>query len=461
MFSFIYENFKKGILKVSNNPQLIYTVAIAILIVGSFLYMSGRFISIANDAQERLVNVRSGSLQDVFVSFAKDKIDDPTYLNKKIEDIVSTNETIKTFEVVVKKNIADPTTGVATNSFEIIASNNKADIGGRDDQAPFLFSLASGDPTHSITLAVVDQNERLFRTTRAITDQMGNTVGAVITVQTLSMADMAVEKSIQNSRILFLFILVLVMFLFLRHSKIIDYVDLYKKLKGIDEMKDNFISMASHELRTPLSIIRGYAEFVQEAPELSQKTKEYVSKIDVSTKELDFLVTDILDVSRIEQGRMSFELEKINPNKVLEEIAASFVLPAKEKNLSLTIDTSKVENTILINIDMGRFKQTLINLIGNAVKYTLKGEVNVAEYIEKERLFIKVSDTGLGMSEEEKNKLFEKFYRIRNKETENIRGTGLGLWITKGIIEQMGGTISVESIKGVGSHFIISFPVIH
>ena len=99
-----------------------------------------------------------------------------------------------------------------------------------------------------------------------------------------------------------------------------------------------------------------------------------------------------------------------------------------------------------------------MNIIGNAVKYTAKGEVNVRQYEEQGRVVIRVSDTGFGMSEEERAHLFEKFYRVRTKDTENIRGTGLGLWITKQIIEAMKGTISVESIKGVGSHFIISFP---
>jgi len=102
----------------------------------------------------------------------------------------------------------------------------------------------------------------------------------------------------------------------------------------------------------------------------------------------------------------------------------------------------------------------LVNIVGNAVKYTLKGEVTVKQYTEKGRLYIRVIDTGLGMSEEERVGLFGKFYRIKTKETENIRGTGLGLWITAQMVKQMNGTISVESIKGVGSHFILSFPII-
>jgi signal transduction histidine kinase len=460
MFNFLFESFKKGINKVTNNPQLIYTVVVAVLITGSFVFMSQRFINIANDAEERLINVRIGSLQDAFVSFAGDKIDDHEYLNKKIQEIIATNETIKSFKIVVKKNINGPVAGMVQNSYEIIASNNKAEVGQMDSQAFFLFTLASSDPSHSITTAFNEKEERLFKTTRAITNDRGEVVGAVITTQTLSMADVAIEGSIKNSRILLSIVLLLVMFLFFRHSRIIDYVDLYKKLKGVDQMKDNFISMASHELRTPLSIIRGYAEFINEAPELSNQTKDFVSKIDISTKQLDILVADILDVSKIEQGRMSFNIEKIDPTGILAETISSFEISAKEKSLNISFDKTKIGGPVYINVDISRLKQILVNIVGNAVKYTDKGEVVIREYEENGRLYIRVSDTGFGMSEEERGKLFEKFYRIRNKETENIRGTGLGLWITAQMVKQMNGIISIESIKGVGSHFIISFPLV-
>jgi len=461
MFKFFVLNFQKGIKKIASNPQLIYTIIIAILITGSFVFMAEKFIGIANDAQERLINVRIGSLQDAFVSFASDKINDSEYLNNKIQNIINTNETIKSFKVIVKKTIIDPNTGMTPNSYVIIASNNPEEINKADNQSSFLYALASSDPNNSMTTPLNDNGERLFKTARAITDKAGNVLGVVMTTQTLSFADIAIQSSITNSRILLFIVIILILLLFLRHSRIIDYVDLYKKLKEVDQLKDDFISMASHELRTPLTIIRGYAEFASGAPELSSQTKDYISKIDMSTKELDSLVSDILDVSRIEQGRMSFKIAKINPSDMIEKVVASLILSAKEKGLNISFDKSKIENNQYINVDEDRLKQILVNLIGNAVKYTNKGEIIVRQYKEKERLYIRISDTGIGMTEEEKAKLFEKFYRIRIKETEEIRGTGLGLWITAKITREMNGGISVESIKGVGSHFIVSFPIVN
>jgi len=460
MFNFLNLNFKKGVSKVFGSTQLIYTIIVAVLIVGSFLFMADRFATIASDAQERLINVRIGSLQDAFVSFATDRMDDPVYLNSKIDEIITTNETIKNFKVVLKGTEVNPDTNTNEIVYNIIASNNKDEVGTKDKDDAFLFTLASGDTANSFTKELSDGKERFFKTVRVITDKTGNVLGAVVTTQTLSLADIATKSSITNSYILLFLVLVLIMLLFFRLSKIIDYMDLYKKLQEVDQLKDDFVSMASHELRTPLSIIKGYADFMKDAPELSAETKDYVSKINFSTKELDTLVTDMLDVSKIQQGRLSFEFAKVNPNQLIEDVTTSLVLSAKEKGLNVSFNKEGVKDTQYINVDNSRLKQVLVNIIGNAVKYTKTGEVIVKTYEEKGRLYIRCSDTGIGMSAEEREKLFEKFYRIKNKETEEIRGTGLGLWITAQIIKQMNGTLSVESIKGVGSHFIISFPLV-
>jgi signal transduction histidine kinase len=450
MGDFIFGNLKRGISKIRSNPQLFYTIFIAILIIGAFIFMAERFVGIANDAQERLINVRVGSIQDSFVSFAGDKINDTEYLNKKITEVVGVNETIKNFRILTKRN----------NEYFIIASNEVGQIGMTDPQADFLYTLASSDSNHSLTIELSNDGERLFQTARAVKDELGNIVAVVMTTQTLSQADQTINASIRNSLILFIAIILLITILFLRHSRIVDYVELYKKLKDVDQLKDDFISMASHELRTPLATIRGYAEFITEAKELLPETKDFAQKIGISAKDLDALVADILDVSRIQQGRMSFKLEKINPGEMLENLANSFILPAKEKGLKIIFDKSSMTTDQVISADKDRLKQVFVNFIGNAVKYTKQGEVKVRQYSENGRVYIRVSDTGIGMSAEEKERLFEKFYRIRTKETEDIRGTGLGLWITAQIVKEMKGNISVESIKGVGSHFIVSFPIV-
>jgi signal transduction histidine kinase len=458
MFRSLLQGLRQGTAKVAKNPQLLYTIFIALLITGSFIYMAERFIGIAQTAEERLINVRVGSIQDAFVSFAGEKLDDTAYLNEKIKSVIDSNETIENFKIVVQKPTATAALGTTT-AYIVIASNDTTEIGQVDTADSFLYTLAAGNPQNSLTTPEQGNGERLFKTSRAIVDANGTVRGVVFTTQTLSMADRAIGDDINHSRLMLIIIILLVLILFLRHSKIIDYVDLYKRLKEVDQLKDDFISMASHELRTPLTVIRGYAEFVNEAPELLPETKGYVAKIDASTKQLDVLISDILDVSKIEQGRMSFSVETLNPQHLVEEVVTSFIIPAQEKSLRVLFDTSGCMDTQLVKVDKGRLKQILINLVGNALKYTLHGDVIVKQYTEKDRVYVRVSDTGIGMTEEERRGLFGKFYRIKNNETKDVRGTGLGLWITAKMIEEMGGTISVESIKGVGSHFIVSFPL--
>lgn len=459
MFDFVFGPFKKGFTKLRENPQLIYTALVALLIVAAFLFMADRFVRIASNAQERLVNVRAGSIQDAFASFASDRLYDTDYLNEKIQDTIAANETIRSFQVIVKSEVFRTGSTTMLGERIIAASNNPREVNQLDRGSDFLFSLAASDPSHSITVQEYKNGERLFHTARALTGEKGEVLGVVITTQTLSEADRAIQNDINNSFILLGIVLLVLMLLFLRFSRVIDYMSLYTKLKEVDQLKNDFISMASHELRTPLSIIRGYAEYIQEAPELLDTTKGYAEKIGVSVQGLDMLVADILDVSRIEQGRMSFTFETIHPDTLVKDVVAGLMPQATEKGLTLVFDTEQAHAQQSIEVDTARFKQVLVNIIGNAVKYTPTGEVRVRQYEEQGRVVIRVSDTGIGMSEEERAHLFEKFYRVKTKDTEHIRGTGLGLWITKQIVEAMKGKISVESIKGVGSHFLLSFPL--
>jgi signal transduction histidine kinase len=136
-------------------------------------------------------------------------------------------------------------------------------------------------------------------------------------------------------------------------------------------------------------------------------------------------------------------------------VVEGFVQPAKDKGLSLEYQGGAA--TLLV--DPERFRQVAVNLVGNAVKYTERGEVRVSSKTSGSRYLLRVSDTGLGISAENQKRLFEKFYRVKTEATARIEGTGLGLWITKAMIEAMGGRISVESIEGKGSDFIVEFPL--
>jgi two-component system phosphate regulon sensor histidine kinase PhoR len=154
---------------------------------------------------------------------------------------------------------------------------------------------------------------------------------------------------------------------------------------------------------------------------------------------------------------MKFEMENLNPNDIAQAVFETFNIQAKEKGLELKFEKGA---DALVVADKNRLRQVVINLLGNSIKYTQAGSVALITRLEKGHFEIRISDTGIGISAEDQKNLFSKFYRVKSKETQAIIGTGLGLWITKQIVEEMKGTISVESIRGKGSEFIVRLPIV-
>ncbi len=445
---FFIANLTRGITFVRRNPQALYSLIVLIIIVSAFIFMAQRFVSVTLETKERLQDVRTGAIHDTFVQFAPEKLTDTVFITKVVKRIAAMNPSITEFRA----------SSFDGDTFTVIASLNENEVGKVDEEnGQKLYQLSSVDVTTSYTIAEIDSKGRSAKTARALVGESGRVVGMVMTRESRAEADRVVEEEIRKSILILSVIVALIVLLFVRYARIIDYSALYRELKNIDEMKNDFISMASHELRAPLTIIRGYADILSAAPGLSSKEREAVGNIDHGVKQLDLLVTDMLDVARFEQGRMSFDMKLMDPAPLLEEVVQSFKQQAGLHELGLT---SVIKGAGEVIVDHDRLRQVFVNLIGNAVKYSKKGEIKVSLHGEQGRLQIQVSDTGSGISSEDQARLFQKFFRVKSEDTRGVSGTGLGLWISKQIVENMKGRLTVESIKGVGSHFIVSFPLV-
>ncbi|MDD5098471.1 MAG: HAMP domain-containing sensor histidine kinase, partial [Candidatus Pacebacteria bacterium] len=266
---------------------------------------------------------------------------------------------------------------------------------------------------------------------------------------------------IRSYWILIVTVLFIILLLF-ANSRLFEYSILYNKIKEVDAMKDEFISMASHELRTPITVIKGYVEMVLEdtSSGLSNDAKENLNIVNSSADRLASLIEDMLNVSRIEQGRLKIETKEMDVWPLIEETVKEMKVQSNQKGLELSA-ILEPDAKSMVNIDKDRFKQVLINIIGNSIKYTPSGSVEIKVKNNREKnLVVMIKDTGIGMSAKDREKLFQKFYRVKTQKTESITGTGLGLWITKQIIELMNGTISVDSMEGVGTQVTIEIPLI-
>lgn len=231
--------------------------------------------------------------------------------------------------------------------------------------------------------------------------------------------------------------------------------------KSANESKSMFLANISHDIRTPMNAIMGCADLLAKQAEDADKVREYAKKITSSGQLLLGLINDVLDMSKIESGKTSLNIAPFNLADLLEEISTVVSAQAKAKHQEFEIYASGIQRELLLG-DRVRLGQILMNLLSNAVKYTRTGgkiKLNITALKQEsgryQKLRFEVSDNGIGMTPEFLKVIFEPFMRVENSATKKIQGTGLGMTITKNIVDIMGGNISVKSDLGKGSTFIV------
>jgi signal transduction histidine kinase len=231
-------------------------------------------------------------------------------------------------------------------------------------------------------------------------------------------------------------------------------------LREANRLKSEFLANMSHELRTPLNGIIGFTEFlVDEKPgKLNEKQKEYLHDVLNSAQHLLQLINDVLDLAKVEAGKMDLHPETFRLDKAIEEICAVILGIAHKKQIGVKWIVAPELGSV--TLDPQKFKQVLFNLLSNAVKFTDEGgRVDIEASAHEGGCFkVLVRDTGIGIKSEDLNRLFREFEQLESGAARRYEGTGLGLALTRKIIEFQGGTISVESARGQGSTFTVTLP---
>jgi len=430
--------------------QIVYSVSILviipILLVVNTIFMA---TSVRNNYDKELQSraelansVLAISVQD-YLEFGQDDL-----ANSKLQKLKETQKELRNMAIITKTSSGYKVFATADDNFEL--SNS--------DSLQYDIVFGRKWPVAKNILAYTDkgQKTRAWNVATPIIDDNDNVIGVVTSEFLTTDIDERFDATIARSFWIMIGSTLAVLFLLVNHFRYIGYVGMLQKQKELNQTMNDFLSVASHELKAPMTIIKGYISNVTDGDfgEIPDQAKEQLNVAVVQTERLNELVLDLLNVSHIEQGKIEINMAPIDVTGIIREIVSSYTDKAKEKGLSIEYKPEHEQNFIMA--DAGRVREVFTNLIDNAVKYSIEGSIVVSHEKSGKYLITSVRDTGIGMSTEDRSRLFQRFYRVKNDKTKDISGTGLGLWIIKQYIEKMGGKISVDSLVGSGTEFRVS-----
>jgi signal transduction histidine kinase len=242
----------------------------------------------------------------------------------------------------------------------------------------------------------------------------------------------------------------------------VEQTETVAQLRELDRLKSSFLANMSHELRTPLNSILGFADVMLEELDgpLTENMNNDLGLIYKNGQHLLHLINDVLDMAKIESGKMNLNIEKFNLQEIIEEVTSITAPFASEKNLALFIEADS-DHEVEINADKIRLRQVMINLINNSIKFTETGKIAIRVTREETSVLICVKDTGIGIPTDQLEAVFQEFTQVDTSTTRKVGGTGLGLPISRRLIEMHNGRLWAEStgVEGEGASFFVYLPI--
>jgi signal transduction histidine kinase len=435
--------FTLGFSYLMAHRQVALVILLLFFIPLAFLWTGQQFLSVAEYHIERLEKDRIGTMHDAIAL---------------VLDVapLATSTLTPSLQNYVEQN--PDTARVALYSQSMDGFSAEVTIGEPFDLQVYtdVIRLAAVRVDESI---IFEDNQRGLRHwigVRAIAPNGGVPQLFLVTDTSMEALDTFLAQKIRAAYGSLFVVIVLILALLWRQVRLVDYARLYSELQKAHETMSLFVNMTAHELRTPLTAIKGYASMIREDDTVASTHRSYAERIEESSNALITLISDLLDLARLQSGKLSFATERIDMVEVLLSTIELVRPLAQAKGLGLKTDFAhEVSHTV--NADKKRMTQVFTNILSNSIKYTKEGNVTIGVNQVSKRLEIRVKDTGMGISADDQKRLFAPYFRVASVDVEKTTGTGLGMWITKRMIEEMGGTIDVESIKGVGTHIVLTF----
>ncbi len=431
---------RTGFKILSRHSQLMLVVILLVVFPALFIFTLQQFTALSQTNTNTVLLQEINSLQDVLENLVSTKKEIDPLLKNLVED----NSQLQKIRVVKEVD----------GELIVVNDNDESSIGSVDDNQ-LSYKTALVNPGQTFIIKPLVNGEELTRAYRAIKSP-DNTNYYILTEYNYSLLDSVLDKRVQDTylvlSLIFLFIIILAYWI----SRQINYEKLFQSVSSELKERDLFIDSLAHEFRTPLTAIKGYASLVIEPGSTTDEKMDYAQKIKDSSNRLITLVNDFLQAAHIKAGKLDISKTDFDANLVIEKVIAEMQPLAHIR--ALTLKTELPNSPTMIKTDAGRLGQILTNIISNSIKYTAEGEVKIT--LRKNLLnttFI-IADSGFGISAEDQRKLFQPFSRVGTDEQKsNVVGSGLGMWITKELVAQLEGEISLESIKGVGTHVILRF----
>ena len=434
--------FKRGFRILRGSNRLLFVATLLFIFPLLFLYITNTFIVTAEKnietAEKRRVAVLHDALGVLLSSYETNPQLTREFLSVQQREMTDVPEIRITQKTPQGYRILESYQNEKEGSYESVTD---------------MYGMAQPDTNTSLIFPLASPTERTWQALRAVAQ--GGETYYILSEHSFATIDSVMEARKQQAYLglsaIFAFLIALAYWF----GRQIDWHKRYNELDAKMKERDLFTNMIAHEFRTPLTAIRGYSSFLAESQTISEKEKTFVDAVQQSTERLLALINDFLEVARIQSGKMNLEMTTVDVQPTIMAVVDALQPIAKEKNLQLAFH--KLAVPITLTTDTRRLYQILQNLISNSLKYTKTGSVEVTVDAAPKAVSIRIKDTGMGISAEDQQRLFAPFSRVGGVEQTKITGTGLGMWITKQLVETLRGTITVESIKGVGTHVVVVF----
>lgn len=426
-----------------SNSRLMFVGMLVFVFPLLFIWVNQHFFTTAYDNIETAEKRRVGLMHDTLSVVIATSTDGVQLVQSLMREYAADNQDISKFRIVVADN----------NRFRIIEALDESLIGSYEESDQLYRTLPlSGSEDSFIYQSMID-GVRTWQVFRAV--ERDGVEYLIFSEHRFDFIDSVMSARQQRSylalTVIFAFLIALAYWL----NRQVHWEQHHKQLTHQLKERDLFSNMIAHEFRSPLTAIKGYASFLEESANVDKDERRYAANIRSSAERLVLLVNDFLEVARLQSGRLQVQKSSVDVNELLQRVAVDLKGLAEEKGLVLSFN--QLQTPLHFVTDPDRMMQVLVNIVTNAIKYTDSGSVALEASKIPGRLTITVKDTGMGISADDQKKLFSPFTRVGGVDQTATVGTGLGMWITKQLVDLLDGEIGVESIKGVGTHVVITF----